>query len=135
MTSLDERYGTATAGARTRVVVAVAVVLVGAGLSWLVWVMLQYGRPDVQSSLVSFDTRGEHATVATFEVVRSEADVEASCLLRAFAADHAIVGEANVVVGPGGPLREQLTETIRTEREATAVEAVGCRTPDQPRRG
>ena len=131
--TLDERYGTSSPS-RRKGVVALAVVVVAAGLSWLVWAMLEQGRPDAQSALVGFDADGPHSAVATFDVVRRSADVEASCLLRAFSADHAIVGEANVVVGPGGQEQQRLTETVRTERQATSVEMVGCVTDDQPRR-
>jgi hypothetical protein len=133
VSTLDERYGT-TGPARHKGVVALAVVVVAAALSWLVWAMLEQGRPEAQSALVGFEADGPHAAVATFDVVRSSAEVEASCLLRAFSADHAIVGEANVVVGPGGQERQRLTETVRTEREATSVEMVGCVTDDQTRR-
>ena len=133
MTTMTERYGSPGA-TRSKAVVALVVVLVGAGLSWLVWVMLVHGRPEAQSSMVSFDATGPHAAVATFAVVRSDADVEASCLLRAFAGDHTIVGEANVTVGPGGDTQQTLTETVRTEREATSVEMVGCVTEDQRQR-
>ncbi len=38
------------------------------------------------------------------------------------------------VVGPGGPERQRLTETVRTERQATSVEMVGCVTEEQRRR-
>lgn len=131
--ALDDRYGSSSPGAR-KAVVALSVVVVAAGLAWLAWAMLEQGRPDAQSALVGFDTDGPHAAVATFDVVRRSPAVEASCLLRAFSADHAIVGEANVTVGPGGPEQQRLTETVRTERPATSVEMVGCVTADQNRR-
>lgn len=133
MSTLEDRYGT-TSPARRKGVVALVVVLVAAALSWLAWAMLEQGRPEAQSAMVGFEAPGPHQAVATFDVVRRSADVEASCLLRAFSADHAVVGEANVVVGPGGAQRQRLTETVRTERRATSVEMVGCVTEGQPRR-
>jgi uncharacterized protein DUF4307 len=130
VTDLDERYGSPS-GTRTKVVVALVVVLIAAGLSWLTWVILEHGRPEAQSTLVSFSAEGQHAAVAKFTVVRRSADIEAGCLLRAFAADHAIVGELDVTVGPGEPTTQTLQRTIRTEREATSVDLVGCSTEGQ----
>jgi hypothetical protein len=133
VTDLSARYGRPSAS-RTRVVVAVAVVLVGVALSWLAWVILEQGRPEVQSALVSFEARTEHAAVATFSVVRRSAEVEASCLLQARAADHTVVGELNVTVGPGAPTTSTETQTVRTERRATTVDVLGCTAPGQNER-
>lgn len=133
MSTLDDRYGTA-GPAHRKGVVALAVVVGAVGLAWLAWAMLEQGRPEAQSALVGFEADGPHAAVATFDVVRRSPDVEATCLLRAFATDHTIVGEANVAVGPGGEQRQRLTETVRTERLATSVEMVGCVTEGQRRR-
>ncbi|RYU14230.1 DUF4307 domain-containing protein [Nocardioides iriomotensis] len=133
MTDLAERYGSPSA-TRRRVVVAVVVVLAGAALAWLGWVILVQGRPLVQSDLVGFEPVDEHAVSATFTVVRRDEDVAASCLLRAVAADHAIVGELDVAVGPGGRATETLERTVRTERAATSVDVVGCTADGQPRR-
>ena len=133
MTELSERYGSPSS-TRTKAVVAVVVVLVGAGLSWLAWAILEHGRPEAQSSLVSFTADGEHAAVAKFTVVRRSADIEADCLLRAVAADHTIVGELDVEVGPGEPTTATLERTIRTERRATSVDLLGCSTAGQSQR-
>jgi hypothetical protein len=96
--------------------------------------MLEHGDPEVTSELTGFEVVGEHAASATFTVVRRTPEVEASCLLRASASDHAVVGELNVVVGPGDDERQDLSETVRTERRATTVEMVGCRAEGQNRR-
>jgi hypothetical protein len=130
VTDLSERYRSPS-GTRTKAVVALVVVLAAAGLSWLAWVMLEHGRPEAQSSLVSFTAQDEHAAVARFSVVRRSADIEADCLLRAFAADHTVVGELDLTVGPGGPTTQTLERTIRTEREATSVDLLGCSTAGQ----
>ena len=130
MTDLSQRYGSPGAS-RTKAVVALVVVLVAAGLSWLVWVMLAHGRPEATSAIVTFRTEGQHAAVAKFTVVRRSPGIEASCLLRAYAEDHSIVGEDHVAVGPGEPTTQTLEHTLRTEREATSVELMGCTTPDQ----
>ena len=124
MSVLAERYG-APARGRRPLVVGVAALLVAAGIAWLVWVVLFHGRPEVTSQMIGFDVRGQHATTATFTVARSGRDVQASCLLRAFADDHAGVGERTVPVG-SGPAERRLRATVRTERKATTVDLVGC---------
>jgi len=59
--------------------------------------------------------------------------VRASCLLRAYAEDHSVVGELPVPVESGAPTRS-VVATVRTERRATAVELVGCSAPGQEER-
>ncbi len=128
---LAERYGTPSR-ARRPLVVAVVAVLVVVALAWLAWVAVFHGRPAVTSQMVGFQVRGQHAAVATFEVARRDTGVSASCLLRASADDHAVVGELTVPVS-SGPAQRQLTSTVRTERRATTVELVGCTAADQAR--
>lgn len=132
-TDLATRYG-APRPLRKRALVACTVVAAVAGLCWLVWVMLVHGRPAAQSSLISFDPVGQHAVEARFIVVRRSSEVEASCLVRALAADHTVVGELDVTVGADQPVRTTLERTVRTEREATSVEMVGCTADGQNRR-
>lgn len=103
-------------------------------LGWLAWVILEHSNPEVTSEMVSFDVVDQHTATATFTVARRTPEVEASCLLRAQAPDHAVVGELNVTVGPGGERVQTLTETVRTEREATTVDVVGCLAEGQSRR-
>jgi hypothetical protein len=87
----------------------------------------------VSSKLVGFDVAGEHVATARFSVVRRESDVRASCLLRAYAEDHSIVGERTVPVTSGATTRI-LDAAVRTERRATAIEVVGCTAPGQQQR-
>ena len=129
MTDLAERYG-APSRARRPIVVTLAVVLAAAGLAWLAWAALIHGRPEVTSQLDGFEVHGQHAVRATFTVVRRDSGVKASCLLRASADDHAVVGERLVVVA-SGDTEQQLTSTMRTERRATTVDLVGCTAPGQ----
>ena len=130
---LAARYG-APGPLRRRAVVLATAVLAATALAWLAWVIVVNGRPLARADLVSFDPTGQHAIDARFTVVRRDASVEASCLLRARSADHAIVGELDVAVGPDQPDRATLDRTIRTEREATSVEMVGCTAEGQSRR-
>src|SRR5665811_1283417 len=88
--------------------------------------MLFHGRPLVQSQLISYHVAGEHSANATFAVVRRSDDVDASCLLRAMAADHSVVGELNVTVDSSSRVTDTVQKTMRTERTATAVALIGC---------
>jgi hypothetical protein len=130
---LLERYG-ARPGARRPLLVGVVALVAVLGLVWLAWVMLFHGRPAVSSDLVGFDVAGEHAATARYTVARRDDDVTASCLLRAYADDHSVVGELTVPVGPDEPTTTTLRSTVRTERRATTVELVGCTAEGQERR-
>ena len=131
--SLTERYGAPSPVARSALVAMVAVVA-GAFGGWLVWTGLFHGDPDVSSQLVSYTVDDEHQVTARVDVRLDDEDVVATCLLRALAEDHTVVGELQFEVRAadlaGGNLLER---RIRTERRATSVERVGCTTPDQQR--
>jgi type II secretory pathway component PulM len=128
VTDLATRYGTAHP-ARRRLLLAGVAVLVVAFLAWLVWVIVASARPAVQSELVD-----EHTATATFTVVREAPAVPASCLLRAQAPDHSVVGELDVPVSPGDTEVTTVTEELRTERMATSVSMVGCVAEGQSQR-
>ena len=132
MTDLTQRYGGSSTRRRPLVLALVALLAV-AGLAWLAWVVAFHARPQVSSQLLGFDVAGQHAAEARFAVARRDADVDASCLLRAYSADHATVGELTLPVR-GGAAHRTLTATLRTEREATTVELVGCTAPGQGQR-
>jgi hypothetical protein len=129
---LAERYGAPSRTGR-RLVVAATVALAALGLAWVAWVTVVHARPMVSSKLVGFDVGSEHVATARFSVVRRSGDVRASCLLRAYADDHSVVGERSVPVG-SGPRTRIVDASVRTERRATAVEVVGCTAPGQPQR-
>lgn len=132
-TDLQQRYRSQHPLRRPLLVAAVAV-LAALALSWLGWVMLFHGRPMARSDMVSFTVDNQHAATATFIVVRRDRDVRASCLLRAQATDHSIVGELNFEVGASQPTTATLTKSVRTEREATSVSLVGCTASGQTQR-
>ena len=128
--ALDQRYGVPSRR-RRRLVVVGCVVVAGVFLGWLGWTAFVHSTPDVESGLVSFVTVDEHTATAVISISRRDADVEATCLVRAFAEDHSVVGELSWT--PDGAAQERNEVTIRTERVATSVELVGCTTEDQSR--
>ncbi len=128
---LAGRYGGQSPRRRRVVVVASGVVGVLA-LAWLAWAGWSQGTPDVQSNLQSFEVVDQHTVEAAVVVDPRSEDVRASCLVRAFGTDHIVVGELNFeVTGDSGASRHDIT--LRTEREATSVELIGCTSEDQPR--
>ena len=129
MTDLAARYG-APSRARRPLYLGLVAVLAVAGLGWLVWVIAFHSRPQVTSEMVGFRVQGQHAAVARFTVARRDAGTRASCLLRAYADDHSVVGELTVPVG-GPQATRTLSASLRTERAATTVDLVGCTAPGQ----
>lgn len=130
--ALDERYGRDRRSVRRRRVVVASGVLAVVALAWLVWVTWAAASPQAQSRLEGYEVVDPRLATATVTVQLSDPSVEASCLVRATAADSSVVGEQSFpVTGLSGPRR--LAVEVRTEREATNVENVGCSTPDQPR--
>jgi len=115
-------------------IITLAVFVAAAGLGWLVWVIAFHGSPLVRSNIVSFQVNGQHSAEARLTVVRRTADVDASCLLRAQAEDHSIVGELNFTVDSAEPATTTINRTIRTEREATSVALLGCVAEGQTQR-
>jgi hypothetical protein len=128
--SLQDRYG-APAPWRRRALVAACAALALVSLAWLGWTMWEHATPDVESSMVGYEVLDEHTASARIDVRLADEDVRASCLLRAFADDHAVVGERSItpVYGADQPLRVD----VRTERRATSVELVGCTAPGESR--
>ncbi|GAB3999984.1 DUF4307 domain-containing protein [Nocardioides marmoraquaticus] len=130
--ALDERYGRNRRSVRRRRVVVASGVLAVVALGWLAWVTWAAASPQAQSRLDGYEVVDPRLATATVTVQLSDPSVEASCLVRATAADSSVVGEQSFpVTGLTGPRR--LSVEVRTEREATNVENVGCSTPDQPR--
>jgi Domain of unknown function (DUF4307) len=127
--TLADRYGRPAPWRRTAVLVGSAILGLLA-VTWLTWTTLFHASPSVSSEIVGWEVVDDHAITAQIDVVlRGDADdLEATCQVRAIAADHTVVGEATFVPEDG---RNEVE--VRTERRATAVESVGCTTPDQRR--
>ena len=128
--SLSDRYG-APAPWRRRAVVAASAALALVFLGWLGWVVWEQVTPQVESSMVGFRVVDEHTATARVDVRLADADVRASCVLRAYAEDHTVVGERAFTPSYGAP--QPLTVAVRTERRATAVELIGCTAPGEGR--
>lgn len=125
-TDLADRYGR-NSGRRRPLVVGLVVLVAAAFLGWVAWAALFHGNPDARSGLVGFEIVDDHTVEVTVDVRLKETD-EAECLVRAYSVDKSVVGEQ-----PFTGLEGRQVATIRTERQATSAEVVGCRAAGQAR--
>ncbi len=128
--SLQDRYG-APAPWRRRALVGASATLALIFLGWLGWTTWVHATPDVSSAIVGYQVVDEHTAMARVEVRLKDAGVQASCLLRAFAEDHTVVGELSFT--PEYGVAQPVELSVRTERRATSVSLVGCTAPGEPR--
>lgn len=132
-TRLADRYGTGSTRGRLAIIVATTIVA-GAGLGWLIWAAWFHANPAAQGGVLGFTVTGDHSVSVTVQAkLRRDVD-QASCVLTAYALDHANVGEREVRIThdgswkrTGGTTVERIV-TLKTERRATAVELTNCRT-------
>ncbi len=112
--------------------IIVSGVIGAVALAWVAWAAWSQSTPEVRSTLRSYDVIDTHRVTAAVVVKPTSREVSANCLVRAFGVDQTVVGELNFkVADQSRPVLR--TVSIRTEREATGVELVGCTTPDQAR--
>jgi hypothetical protein len=124
---LDDRYGRSRGRGRHRALLLGVGLVVAVFLCWLAWVTWVHATPRVQSQLVGYDVVDVHTATARVDVA-IHTDTPVRCLVRAVSVDHTPVGELSWVATEG---RNDVT--VRTEREATSVELIGCTAPGQDR--
>jgi hypothetical protein len=100
---------------------AVGLLLVVALAGWILWAVWIHSTPQVSSTLVTWEVVDDHTATASVQIDLQSDAKNPNCLLRAYAADHTVVGDASFVPEDG---RNEVT--IRTERLATSVEKIGC---------
>jgi hypothetical protein len=118
--TLTERYA-ATPPWRRRTTIAGVVALAVVALAWLAWAAFAQASPKVESQLVTFHVDDAHTVSSRVDVTVSSGATGTSCTVQALAADHSVVGELTFVPRAGSN-----DVTVRTEREATAVDVPGC---------
>ncbi|MDN4160130.1 DUF4307 domain-containing protein [Nocardioides abyssi] len=127
---LAQRYG-APAPWRRRLALVACALLAAVALGWLAWTTWAHSTPEITSNLETYEIVDEHTIDAVVVVQLRDDDVEADCLLRAFAEDHTTVGEREF--SPDPALGSRQPQSVRTDRRATALELVGCRAEGQSR--
>ncbi|GGF54095.1 hypothetical protein GCM10011519_30020 [Marmoricola endophyticus] len=121
---LAARYGTHRPVARLVTLVVVVIVAVVA-LGWLAWAAWFHSSESIDADIVGFEVRGPHQVRTTLALRVADTSTTGTCLLRASAEDHSIVGEQSVPVkGLSGTSQRYVD--VRTERAATTVEVARC---------
>ncbi len=118
--TLSERYAAPPAWRRRLTFFAAAAVGLVA-LAWLAWAIFAQATPKVESQLLGWSVVDAHTATARVDVHVYDAGAHPTCTVQALASDHSIVGELTFVPTSGTNL-----VTVRTEREASAVDVPGC---------
>lgn len=126
--SLPQRYGAPSRGSRLALAVVVGVAVL-AFLGWVVWATAFHADPPVSSQEIGHDVVDDHAAWIKVNVSFGDGPVDATCSLRAIAADKTVVGETSFHPDRAGTHKA----TVRTDRRATTVEWLGCTAKGQPR--
>jgi len=121
------RYAAGPARGRKIWLGAVALVFV-ALVVWTVWAFWVHVHPKVNSAVSTWHVEGQNAVKVVVDVkIYDTADAPlVRCTALAYADDHSTVGEASF-----RPIQGQQTITIRTVRQATSVDWLGCTAPGQ----
>ncbi|TQK69873.1 MULTISPECIES: DUF4307 domain-containing protein [unclassified Nocardioides] len=128
--TLAQRYGAPSRGRRTAVVVGAGAVVV-VFLGWLLWAMLFHANPAVSSEEIGHEVVDDHTATIRVRVTYGDGPVDATCVARAISHDKAVVGEQSFTPGRDDEAVQEVT--VRTERRATTVEWIGCKTSGQTR--
>jgi hypothetical protein len=121
---LAQRYGAGRPKRR-----GLALVLGGsfaaALLAWAVWAGLSQDIPAIDAQVTAYDVVSTHEVRVKVDAQFRDADTDGTCLVRATADDHTVVGELNLTADD---LREagDAWIPIRTERRATTATLVRC---------
>ncbi|MCX6402123.1 MAG: DUF4307 domain-containing protein [Propionibacteriales bacterium] len=128
--TLVRRYGAPSRGRRLAVIV-LAVLVSATFLGWLLWAMLFHADPAVSSEEIGHQVIDDHNATIEVRIQYGDGPVDTTCDLRAISHDKAVVGELTFEPDPAdGPTYDI---AIKTDRRATTVQWIGCKTEGQPR--
>lgn len=125
--TLTERYAAPPAW-RRRLLLGGIVVVALVALGWVAWAAFVQATPKVESELRSWNVVDAHRATASVLVTVHDASAHPRCTVQALASDHTLVGE--LVFTPHDGVNDV---TVRTEREASAIDVPGCVADGQDR--
>jgi hypothetical protein len=111
----------------------VASLIVIALAAWLVWAIGGNADPAVSSQEVSKDESSAHEAWITYQIKYGDGPVDATCSVRALAADGEEVGRTSFHPSRSATPDHTYRLTFRTTRMASSIEWLGCTAPGQPR--
>jgi Domain of unknown function (DUF4307) len=98
-----------------------ALVAAAVALGWVVWAGLHQADRDVRWDDVGFRVTGDSEVMVTFDVIK-DPDATVTCRLEAMNRQYAVVGVAQVKVGPSAARVTRHREPVLTqERAVTGV--------------
>ena len=118
------RYGT-DRPQRRGLAIAAGSVFAAALLAWAVWAGWAQDDSSANAEVTAYQVMSSHEVRVKVDADLDEADADVTCLVRATAEDHTVVGELNLTADQ---IRESAGEwiSVRTERKATTASVVDC---------
>ena len=110
---------------RRRVAVALGSLIAAALTAWAVWAALSLGNPAIDATVTAYDVVDTHEVRVKVTLHLRDTDTAGSCLLRATAEDHTVVGELNLTTAELRSAKGTWI-SLRTERRATTATVVRC---------
>jgi hypothetical protein len=121
------RYGRTADERADRKLRIVGAVLGACMLALVGWFGYDYvAGTRISAEVIKFDVMEGADEVQVHLEVRKDAGAAGSCTLRALAEDGAEVGRLDVAIGQEGENRIDEVVKIRTTRQATSAELMGC---------
>ena len=127
MSELDfsDRYGQRPTRWRS-----LAILLLVVGIGWLTWAGLHHSRPEIRSTLISFEIPSERSIAIRYSIDRRTPSAEVTCTLIAYDIDKNIVGEIQDRTAAGAA-RIEKTTVVPTRSSVVSGAISRCRVSSQ----
>ena len=126
----EARYGRSRLSrvSRRRVVIALAVLVVGAGTVVAVIGYQRLGTSDVAGSLAGYQVIDNETASVTISVTRSDPSRPVDCIVRVRSKDGGETGRREVLVPPSDQATVQVTTMVRSSKPPVMADIYGCGT-------
>jgi Domain of unknown function (DUF4307) len=126
----EARYGRSRLSrvSRRRVVIALAVLVVGAGTVVAVIGYQRLGTSDVAGSLAGYQVIDNETASVTISVTRSDPSRPVDCIVRVRSKDGGETGRREVLVPPSDQATVQVTTMVKSSKPPVMADIYGCGT-------